>query len=285
MIISISRRTDVPAFYSPWLFHRLGEGFAVTCNPRNPRQQRRISLKPEDVDAIVFWSKNPAPMLGRIGELAAHRYYFQFTLTGYGSEIEPAFGCKPALLDTFRKLSDQIGPERVLWRYDPILLNPDYTAERHAELFGRMAHALRGYTKRCTISFIDDYKNTAANAAKLRLIPMDNEVKTSIAASLAPIARQCGMDLMTCAEGIDLASLGIGHGRCVDAGLINGLWGLNLPVTKDKGQRPGCLCAPSVDLGAYNTCPCRCLYCYANYNPVVIERNRNAHDMEAATLA
>ncbi len=278
MIISISRRTDIPAYYSPWLFHRLREGYAVARNPRNPRQERRVSLKPEDVDAIVFWSKNPAPMLPRLQELAGYRFYFQFTLTGYDPEIEPAFADRAALLDTFRQLSDAIGPARVLWRYDPILRNPDYTPERHAELFGRLAHTLRGYTKRCTISFIDDYKNTAANAAKLRLAPMDDGVKTTIAATLAPIARECGIDIMTCAEGIDLTALGIGHGRCVDAGLINGLWGLALPATKDKSQRPGCLCAPSVDLGVYNTCPGGCLYCYANYNTAVIERNREGHD-------
>ncbi len=284
MIISISRRTDIPAYYSPWLFHRLREGFAIARNPRNPRQERRVSLKPEGVDAIVFWSKNPAPMLPRLHELAGYRYYFQFTLTGYGPEIEPAFGDKAALLDTFRRLADTIGPERVLWRYDPVLLNPEYTMERHVDLFGQLAHVLRGYTKRCTISFIDDYKNTAANAAKLLLAPMDDGVKTSIAAAFAPIARQCGIDLMTCAEGIDLASLGIGHGRCVDAALINGLWGLNLPVTKDKGQRPGCLCTPSIDIGVYNSCPGGCLYCYANNNPAVIERNRGRHDPAGSAL-
>ncbi len=284
MILSISRRTDIPAYYSSWLYERLREGFAIARNPRNSRQERRVSLKPCDVDAIVFWSKNPAPMLGRLGELAAHRYYFQLTLTGYGPEIEPAFWDKAALMDTFHRLSDTIGPERVLWRYDPVLLNPDYTPERHTDLFGQLAHALRGHTKRCTISFIDDYKNTAANAGILRLAPMDDGAKTAIAAAFAPIARQCGIDLMTCAEGIDLAALGIGHGRCVDAALINGLWGLDLPVVKDKGQRPGCLCAPSVDLGVYNTCPGGCLYCYANYNPAVIERNRGRHDPAGSAL-
>lgn len=284
MIISISRRTDIPAFYADWLFHRFAEGFALARNPMNPNHTRRISLLPEDVDGIVFWTKNPAPMMPRLNELAQYRYYFQFTLTGYGPEIEPAFADKTALVDTFRRLSDAIGSERVQWRYDPILINPSYSLERHAELFGRLAHKLEGCTKRCTISFIDDYKNTAANAGALQLAPMGSDMKTGIAAMLAPIVGERGMAMMTCAEDIDLAALGIGHGRCVDARLFNSLWGMNLKTGKDRNQRPACGCAPSVDIGMYNTCPGGCLYCYANYNPAVIGRNREAHDMAAPVL-
>lgn len=284
MLLSISRRTDIPAYYSGWLFRRLSEGLVVVRNPMNPGSTREISLRPEDVDGIVFWSKNPAPVLGRLDELSRYRYYFQFTLTPYGNDIEPGIPDKAGLIDTFRRLADAIGPERVVWRYDPILLNPTYTIERHNDAFARMAQALRGNTGKCTISFIDMYKNTAANAKMLQLTELDDGAKLEIARTFAATAADNGIALDTCAEDIDLTGLGIGHARCVDAGLFNAIWGLNLPVRKDKNQRPACRCTESTDIGAYNTCPSGCLYCYANYNPAMIEKNRAAYDETAPIL-
>lgn len=284
MILSISRRTDIPAYYSDWLFRCLREGFVTVRNPMNPGQVRQISLAPSDVDGIVFWSKNPAPMLSRLSELNKYRYYFQFTLTPYGSKIEPGLPDKAAVIDTFKKLSNHIGPERVIWRYDPILLNPVYTVERHIGLFSEMAAGLKGYTNKCTISFIDPYKNTQANASKLALTAIDDGCKMEIARAFTRTASESGMALDTCAEGIDLSALGIGHARCVDARLFNNLWGMNLPTARDRNQRPACLCMQSVDIGVYNTCPGGCLYCYANYNPGAIGKNVAAHDPASPIL-
>jgi hypothetical protein len=284
MLLSVSRRTDIPAYYSAWLFRRILEGFVVVRNPMNPGSTREISLRPEDVDGIVFWSKNPAPMLGRLDELSQYRYYFQFTLTPYGKDIEPGIPDKAGLIETFKRLSDAIGPERVLWRYDPILLNPVYTVGRHIEEFARMASSLRGCTGKCTISFIDMYKNTAANADKLALAELDDGAKRQLARKFASAASENSISLATCAEDIDLSECGIGHARCVDAGLFNSLWGLSLPMRKDSNQRPACRCTQSVDIGAYNTCPGGCLYCYANYNPAVIDKKRAAHDESAPSL-
>lgn len=278
MIISASRRTDIPAYYSDWFFNRLSEGFAHVRNPANPGQIREVSLRPQDVDGIIFWSKNPAPMIERLGELSAYRYYFQFTLTPYGHDIEPGLPEKTEIVETFMRLSSALGPERMIWRYDPILLNPAYTAERHAEDFERLAAALKGFTAQCTISFIDLYKNTNANAGKLNLTEMDDEAKLLIAKAFARIAGENNMALSACAEEIDLSQFGIGRARCVDAGLFNTLWGLNLPERKDRNQRPACRCTESVDIGAYNTCPAGCLYCYANYNPKAIQRNIGGHE-------
>jgi hypothetical protein len=261
MIISASRRTDIPACYSGWFFNRLEAGFVHVRNPVNPSQVREISLRPGDVDGFVFWSKNPAPMLGRLRELAAYRYYFQFTLTPYGRDIEPSLPDKPSLVETFQRLASVIGPERVVWRYDPILINPVYTVEKHIDEFGRLAAALIGHTTKCTISFIDLYRNTTANAAKLNLTELDGGLKTRLAQAFARIAAENGMALATCAEEIDLSACGIGHARCVDAGLFNALWGLNIPERKDRNQRKACRCTQSVDIGAYNTCPAGCLYC------------------------
>jgi hypothetical protein len=283
MLLSISRRTDIPAYYSDWLFKRISEGFVVVRNPMNPGSTREISLRQEDVDGIVFWSKNPKPMLGRLDELSRFRYYFQFTLTPYGKDVEAGIPDKAGLIDTFKQLADVIGPDRVIWRYDPILLNPAYPIGRHVETYAQMASALRSYTGNCTISFIDMYKNTSANADKLALAELDDSAKQQLARAFAAAASENGIALATCAEDVDLSDYGIGHARCVDAGLFNALWGLNLPVRKDRNQRPACRCTESTDIGAYNTCPGGCLYCYANYNSAMIDKKRAAHD-EAAPL-
>lgn len=283
MIISASRRTDIPAYYSDWFFRRLSEGYVCTRNPMNPANTKRLSLLPRDVDGIVFWSKDPAPMLPRLAGLNRYRYYFQFTLTPYGPDIEPGVPGKSIVLETFKRLADAIGAERALWRYDPILINPDYPIERHMELFANLAAALDGYTRRCTVSFADMYKNTAANMGKLRLRELRPEEKNALAGELARIAAGHGMELLACSEE-GLEAEGVGRARCVDAGLFNALWGLELPIRKDRNQRAACGCAPSADIGAYNTCPGGCLYCYANYNPGAIEKNKRRHKAEGEFL-
>jgi hypothetical protein len=283
MIISASRRTDIPAHYSGWLFRRLSEGFVRTRNPMNPANIKRISLLPEDVDGIVFWSKDPAPMLPRLTELGRYKYYFQFTLTPYGQDIEPGVPDKAAVIETFKRLSDAIGPERTLWRYDPILINPDYPPERHVELFGNMAAALEGHTRRCTVSFVDMYKNTAANMGKLLLRETLPGEKIRLAETLARVAAGHGMELCACSEE-GISSPLISRAKCIDAGLFNALWGLNLPMRKDRNQRAACGCTESVDIGAYNTCPGGCLYCYANYKPGMIKKNGERHDANGEFL-
>lgn len=272
MIISVSRRTDIPAFYADWFFQRLGEGEVLVRNPVNPSAVRVVSLRPDDVDGFVFWSKNPEPMLSRLNELSAYRYYFQFTLTPYGRDIEPGVPDKPVVVETFRRLADIIGPERMVWRYDPMLLNSAYPTERHLGDFTRLAEALRGCTGTCTISFVDAYRNTKRNAEQLALEPIGDSVKQELVRAFVSIAAERGISLNLCAEDGDYTALGAGRARCVDAGLFNALWGLKLPVRKDRNQRPLCRCHESTDIGAYNTCPGGCLYCYANYAPTLSTR-------------
>lgn len=284
MILSASRRTDIPAYYADWFFHRLAEGWLTVRNPMNPAAAKRVSLLRQDVDGIVFWSKNPAPMLPRLRLLDGYRYYFQFTLTPYGADIEPGLPAKAELTDTFRRLSDAIGPERIIWRYDPILFNPDYTPERHVCEFADMARALGGHTRRCTVSFIDSYKNTRANAEDLRLIDPDSEARRGLARALAETAAVNGIEVTACAEEEDLSGCGVGQARCVDAALFNALWGLDLSIRKAAGQRKHCGCTQSVDIGAYNTCPGGCLYCYANYIPQVVSENVGRHDAKSPSL-
>ncbi len=167
MIISASRRTDIPAYYSDWFFNRIKEQYVLARNPRNFRRISRVPLSPNVVDGIVFWTKNPAPMLAKLDKLKDYTFYFQFTLTPYGRDMEPGIGSKQdSIIPSFQRLADTIGPERVIWRYDPVLLSDVYTEKYHLKHFEKLAGRLSGYTRRCTISFLDMYRNTKRNAAR-----------------------------------------------------------------------------------------------------------------------
>lgn len=267
MIISASRRTDIPNYFSDWFFNRVKEGFVYVRNPINARQVSRIVLSPEIVDCIVFWTKNPEPMMKRLSELSRYKYYFQFTLTGYGRDVEPNLPPKKErLLPVFKELSSLLGHNRVIWRYDPVLINKVYTREYHLRAFGQIAESLQGYTKKCHISFVDTYRKNKRNMEALSLQILSEEEQKAFAGELAAIAHAKDMELVTCAEGIDLSEYGITHGSCIDKSLIESLTGCRLKAGKDKNQRGECGCMESIDIGSYHTCKNGCLYCYANYS-------------------
>jgi hypothetical protein len=285
MIVSASRRTDIPAYYSEWLLNRLREGYACVRNPFNPTQVARVSLAPDAVDGIVLWTKNPAPMLPRLGLLKPYPFYFQFTLTAYGNDVERNVPSKnDEIIPAFQELARSIGKERVIWRYDPIFLSGRYTPDYHAQAFGGIAKRLCGHTERCVVSFLDFYRNTRSNMQGLGLLPMDENDMRAFAGRLCEIAAKYGIALETCAEKIDLSEYGIRHGHCVDAALFGRLGGKTLDIARDKNQRKECGCAASVDIGAYNTCANGCLYCYANYNPALVSKNRAAHEPDSPLL-
>ena len=278
MILSASRRTDIPACYSDWFFNRIDAGFVLVRNPVNFHQVSRISLSPQVVDCIVFWSKNPEPMLGRLEKLRDYPFYFQFTLTPYGRDIEPGLPEKSKIVDTFRRLSEKIGPQRVIWRYDPILLQEKYPVSRHIECFGELARRLNGYTEKVTISFLDIYAGIAKSMERLGISAPNDGEKRTIARALSAIARENGMRMDTCAEEIDLSAYGIFHARCIDDRLIGRISGCWLDVEKDKNQRPACGCVSSIDIGAYASCPCGCVYCYANNGRSLAGSRKRTHD-------
>jgi hypothetical protein len=278
MILSASRRTDIPSWYSEWFFNRLREKYVLVRNPMNVHQVSEISLNLELVDCIVFWSKNPRPMLDKLHLLDAYPFYFQFTLNSYTQDIETGLPRKREIIDTFKALSDKIGAHRVLWRYDPILLNETYTVAYHVENFGKIARALKGYTEKVTISFIDFYSKIAKSLAPFRIMQTSDDDKRTIARHLSGIAYENGFLMDTCAEDIDLEGFNITHARCIDDRLIERITGCKLKVEKDKTQRLLCGCAASVDIGAYNSCSNGCLYCYANYSHTVVAENRAKHN-------
>ena len=131
MILSVSRRTDIPAFYSDWFFNRLKEGFVCVRNPMNIHQVSRIALSPKVIDCIVFWSKNPKPMLSRLNELMDYMFYFQFTINPYDKGVEVDVPRKDGVINTFKELSKTIGTKRVIWRYDPVFLTDKMDVKYH----------------------------------------------------------------------------------------------------------------------------------------------------------
>lgn len=285
MILSVSRRTDIPACYADWFFERLKEGFAYVRNPMNPHQISKILISPEVVDCIVFWTKNPAPMLERIDELSAYRYYFQFTLTPYGREIECGIPHKrEVMLPVFQTLSEKVGSGRVLWRYDPILFTEVYTPEYHRNAFRQMAGALNGYTKKCIISFVDTYAKNKRNMHKLGIYELRGKELEAFAGELSGIAKENGMVMASCAEAVDLAHCGIEHNCCIDRTLIEEITGSRIRGSKDKNQRSGCGCMESVDIGTYHTCTNGCCYCYANDSPERVRKNCADYDVHSPLL-
>lgn len=279
MIISASRRTDIPSFYSDWMFNRLKEGYVCVRNPMNIHQISQISLSPDVVDGIVFWTKNPTPMLERIHELDKYTYYFQFTLNSYGKDVEKNVPSKnDVIIPTFKKLSSIIGKERIVWRYDPILINEHYTIEYHKKYFKKLCESLSNYTQKCTVSFIDLYKNTERNIQPLNIhIPSNDEV-INLMDFFSTVAKDNGIYIDTCAEEYDLSSLNIKHACCIDKQRLERIGNYQLKIGKDKNQRGVCGCIESIDIGMYNTCENGCMYCYANFNREMARKNHEKHN-------
>ena len=285
MILSVSRRTDIPNFYSEWFINRIKEGYLLVRNPMNAHQISRIDLSPAVIDCIVFWSKNPTYMLDKLDELKDYQYYFQITLTGYGHDIEPGLpDKKEVLIPTFKKLSEKVGKKRVIWRYDPILINDKYDKNYHYRAFETIAEELKGYTERVVISFVDLYAKTQRNTASLHIENTSNEEMTEIASKLAEIATEKHLVIESCAELIDLDSVGVRHGHCIDKNLIEEIIGCRLKGDKDKNQRPECGCFESVEVGTYNTCKNGCKYCYANFNNDRVISQSRLYDPESPIL-
>ena len=273
MIISASRRTDIPNYYAQWFLKRLQQKYVLVRNPLNRQQVARVELGPEVVDCIVFWTKNPEPLMAYLSSLRDYCYYFHFTLNPYEKDIEPNVPPLTKRVETFKRLAAILGASRVVWRYDPILFNEKYTEEFHLYSFAFLAEQLKDSTEKCVISFLNFYNKISANVKALGIKPPEAGQKCSLAVNLLQIARGYGLQLESCAENLELSAWGLGRAKCIDAELIARIGGYSLQVGKDKNQRPECGCVESIDIGAYNICLNGCKYCYANYSPASVRRN------------
>ncbi|GHT82230.1 hypothetical protein FACS1894137_00730 [Spirochaetia bacterium] len=244
---------------------RLAEKKVSVRNPVNPKCISEIALDPGLIDCIVFWSKNPENFLKHLPVIDAlgYRYYFQFTLNAYDAAIERNIN-KAHSIDTFIALSEYLGREKVIWRYDPILITDTYTVKQHGESFESLCRRLYKYTEKCVISFIDTYPFLAGIFKQNNIRGVSDDETDAIAECFAAIGKKYNLPLCSCAEKVNLDKYGIAHNSCIDAGLIARLFNLQVKSKKDPSQRPDCGCCISRDIGAYNTCGHDCLYCYAN---------------------
>lgn len=284
MIISASRRTDIPSFYSEWFMKRIESGELMVRNPMNYHQVSRIVLSPELIDCIVFWTKDPANIIPYLDKIEKYNYYFQITVNSYGNKIERNVRDKDSVVNSFIQLSKRIGKERTVWRYDPIIISGSINFDFHLKNFEYLANKLYRYTERCVISFVDTYKKSERNLNILEGHEMSDEEMISIGDAIARIALKYGIKVETCSEKVDLSKVGIEHTSCIDKLLIERIIGKQLDVKKDKNQRNECGCISSIDVGVYNTCQHDCLYCYANMSTTAVNNNIAKHDQNSPLL-
>lgn len=311
LVVSASRATDIPAFHAKWFMNRLRAGYCLWENPFNARQRQYISF--EKCKAFVFWSKNPQALTPFLSEIEArgYQYYFQYTLNDYEREgLEPRVPKLAQRLAAFQKLSDRIGKHRVIWRFDPIIMGHTLTVESVLERMRRIAERLAPYTEKLVFSFVDWYKKTERALKKFapQLRPPTEEEMRRIAEGIADLNQRLSapLALAACAETPDLHKLGIERNRCVDPSLLSrlchesheirtlygqakiGAQAFLLPlehaITKHAGQRALCGCAPSKDIGSYNTCMHLCEYCYANLSQKTVISRVNSIEPHSERL-
>ena len=294
MIISASRRTDIPAFYAMWFMNRVRAGYCTVPNPFNRTQVSRISLLPQDVDVIVFWTRNPRPLLPLLDELDArgYRYYFQYTILDNPRLIDARTPPVDAAIDTFQALAARVGSARVIWRYDPIVLSSVTDAAFHQERYAWIAAQLQGFTTRSVISILDLYRKAQRRLRALAAhgVTIPDQTPEQIAGfdamvrGLVKTAATYGMEIVSCAEEIDLTGYGVRPGKCVDDELIERAFGLRLDRRKDPSQRAACGCVLSRDIGMYDSCLFGCQYCYATSSFARAADNHAAHDPLSPSL-
>lgn len=287
MILSVSRRTDIPAVYADWFFNRVKDEKVLVPNPMNPRAISNVSLSPDVVDGIVFWTKNPIPMFNRLSELEKYkgRFYFTYTLNPYDKDAEPNIPSKEKeLIPAFIELSKALGKERVCWRFDPIFISEKYSVGYHLSKFEEYAIQISPYTEKCTVSFVDLYDKTLRNTKNLGLRAPTIEEEKFLLSEMVKVTNKFGIILDTCCELHNYDFLGVRHAHCIDKDRLERIGGYHLNVQKDKTQRPACGCFSSIDIGSYNTCTNACLYCYANFNQAEVKKNKAEHDPNSPLL-
>lgn len=277
MILNVSSRTDIVAFYSTWFFNRIKEGYVDVRNPFYPSMISRIYF--DDVDAIIFCTKNPFPILKGI-ENVSIPFVFHITLTPYHKEIEPNIIAKGKIIEAIKVLSKKIGKEKIYIRYDPIFLSPKYSISYHIQAFENLCKLLDGYVEHIIISFIDDYKNVRLNSSILKLQPITKEEEILLAQNFFTIANKYHMMIQTCCEE-DFEEYGFIKRACMDKELAFSLTGKS---NFKKWKSRNCGCVEMVDIGQYNSCLHMCKYCYANFNEKLVKSHYQQHDNMSSLL-
>ena len=308
VIISASRSTDIPAFYADWFFHRLKVGYSAWTNPFNGVKS---FVSYENCRFIVFWSKNPKPLLEHLDELKERNIgcYIQYTLNDYEKEgLEKGVPPLEERIETFKRTVDKLGKGRVIWRFDPLIQTDQISLNDLLKKVEHIGDQLRGYTEKLVFSYADIalYKKVKANLEKshVNYAEWTTAQMEEFAQRLSELNQKWHYQLATCGEKIDIEKYGIQHNRCIDDDIMirfahhdKALMDfLGVEITegdlfnpkptiikhrdnRDKGQREFCGCMVSKDIGEYNTCPHLCEYCYANASKEKAQENYNKHEM------
>jgi len=277
MIINTGSRTDTVQYYTKWLLKRFEEGFVYSRNPMFPDKVTRYELNPEVLDCVVFCSKNYEPILPYIQSITdKFNTYFHYTITAYGKDIEPNVPTIDKSIETLIKLSEIVGKQRIAWRYDPILLTENYTKELHYKTFDYMTEKLSPHIDRCIFSFVEMYKKLKTNMPEIILLT-DND-KNEIARNIGSIAKKYNMIIQTCAGNGNYKEYNIYPSGCMTAEILGRANNVTFKKLKHSGNRKGCNCMESRNIGDYDTCPNGCKYCYANQNPKIALENFKKHN-------
>lgn len=271
MILSVSRRTDIPAFYMDWFLNRQDQGYVLTKNPMNPKQVSRIDF--DKVSAYVFWTKDPHNLLVAFKKIKKP-FLLQVTITPYLMDFEAVRDKKRVIEDTI-KLSQLIGHEKITWRYDPIVFTDKYDEAYHLKYFEKLCSYFQGHLHECVISFVEVYRKVKKALSHINKPFLED--RHSFVMKLKEIAGNYQIKLKACGE-----ELPIEHASCIDEDKLKGI-GIN-GYKKDKSQRPTCHCIESIDIGSYNTCIHHCLYCYANHNHAQAKGFYNNFDQKSEIL-
>lgn len=280
MILNVSGRTDIVAFYTPWFIKRYQEGYVDVRNPIYPKQVSRISFS--DVDLIVFCTKNPHPIIAFLPKIK-QPIIFHVTITPYKKDIEPNVPNKKEIIKDVKELVNILGTDNVYVRYDPIFLNTIYTLDYHIKAFNKLCKELGGHIQKIIVSFVDNYQNVRKNMNVLKIKNFTNEEKKTLAISFSKIAKKYGMTVQTCSEYNTLEEYGFINSDCLSRSLAKKLTGKNYPEWKSRNNKY-CHCASMVDIGSYNTCSHLCKYCYANFNERKINDNKKNHNPNSSLL-
>lgn len=268
MIISASRRTDIPSLHTKWFLNRLKEEYVITQNPISKNNFYKIPLNKNIVDIIVFWSKNPnIDFLKEVRDLG-YEFYLHFTITPYNKNIEKNIPDKNLLIKNFQIISKLFGKEKIIWRYDPIILNDDFDANYHLNNFKNFADSLNGYTDECIFSFVQIYSKIKNNIKNI-----NDDDKLLLIENMKEISKKNNIKLKSCSQDFD--NIRVEKSACIDKERIQKILGYSIKEKKDKSQRKLCNCIESIDIGIYNTCTNGCIYCYANSKNILKDYDAN----------
>ncbi|MBQ2961655.1 DUF1848 domain-containing protein [Methanobrevibacter sp.] len=282
MILNTGLRTDIPGFFSEWFYNRIDEGFVYVRNPYARNQIYSYKLNPELIDCIMFCTKNPNPMFKKLDKISQFNQYWHITITPYDEDVEPNVPPVDDVIESFKYLSDRLGKEKVTLRYDPIFINEKYTLEKHIESFEYILNQLEDYTTEAIISFIDLYEKTKRNFPNVTEV--SQEERLILGEEFAKIGMRYNIKVKTCVEGNELERFGIDSSGCMTKEVVERAIKKNLNIPKKKARNGECYCLLNNDIGEYNSCNHGCIYCYANSNKKLVERNLKLHNPNSPLL-